>query len=114
VTDAGADLDETVDEVLPAVDFSTFVLSLAHSALVHLGVAPDPATGQQHPPSLPLARQTIDLVSLLAEKTKGNLNGEEERLIEQLLYDLRLHYVEASKGGVEARKGGVEASKGGT
>lgn len=95
--DTEADLDAISDGALPAVDFSTFVLSLAHSALVHLGVAPDPATGKEHPPSLPLARQTIDLVSLLAEKTRGNLSGEEERLLEQLLYDLRLRYVEVSK-----------------
>jgi len=96
VTDTEADLDATGEGALPAVDFSTFVLSLAHSALVHLGVAPDPATGKEQAPSLPLARQTIDLVSLLADKTKGNLTGEEERLLEQLLYDLRLRYVEAA------------------
>jgi len=99
VTDTEADLDRGADSALPGVDFSTFVLSLAHSALVHLGVAPDPATGEVQSPTLPLARQTIDLVSLLAEKTKGNLTGEEERLIEQLLYDLRLRYVEVSSGG---------------
>lgn len=93
---SGEDMDAAADAAFPAVDFSTFVLSLAHSALVHLGVAPDPATGKEHPPSLPLARQTIDLVSLLADKTKGNLTGEEERLLEQLLYDLRLRYVEVS------------------
>jgi hypothetical protein len=104
VTDAEAassagEIDAAADAAFPAVDFSTFVLSLAHSALVHLGVAPDPATGKEHPPSLPLARQTIDLVSLLADKTKGNLTGEEERLLEQLLYDLRLRYVEVSGAG---------------
>lgn len=104
-----ADLEgASADGALPAVDFSTFVLSLAHSALVHLGVAPDPATGQEHPPSLPLARQTIDLVSLLADKTKGNLTGEEERLLEQLLYDLRLRYVDAAGG---APAGGGSSGK---
>jgi hypothetical protein len=81
---------------LPAVDFATFVLSLNHSALVHLGLAPDPVTGQTEV-NLPLARQTIDLVALLQEKTKGNLTGEEERIIEQILYELRLGYVETSK-----------------
>lgn len=81
---------------LPAVDFATFVLSLNHSALMHLGVAPDPITGQTEA-NLPLARQTIDLVALLQEKTKGNLTGEEERIIEQILYELRLRYVEISK-----------------
>jgi hypothetical protein len=80
---------------LPAVDFSTFVMSLTHSALVHLGDAPDPegARGVH----LPLARQTIDLLALLQEKTKNNLQGPEERLLEQALYDLRLRYVEVSR-----------------
>ena len=81
---------------LPAVDFSTFLLSLAHSALMHLGVARDPS-GAEAERNLPLAQQTIDLLALLAEKTRGNLTGEEERLIEQLLYDLRTRYVEQRK-----------------
>ncbi len=81
---------------LPAIDFSTFMLSLGHSALVHLGAAPDPATGNLEA-NLQLARQTIDLISLLEEKTKGNLSGEEERIVEQLLYDLRMRYVDAKK-----------------
>jgi hypothetical protein len=81
---------------LPAVDFSTFLLSLGHSALVHLGDAPGPS-GQESPSNLPLARQTIDLIALLQEKTKGNLTGEEERMIEQLTYDLQSRYVIATK-----------------
>ena len=80
---------------LPAIDFATFVLSLSHSALVHLGDAPDPE-GQRRM-NLPLARQTVDLLSLLQEKTKGNLNGPEERILSQAIYDLRLRYVEVSK-----------------
>lgn len=83
-------------EELPAVDFATFVLSLNHSALVHLGVAPDPVSGNTGV-DLPLARQTIDLVALLQEKTKGNLTGEEERILENILYELRLRYVEIAK-----------------
>lgn len=81
---------------LPAVDFATFVLSLNHSALVHLGVAPDPVTGNRGV-DLPLARQTIDLMALLQEKTKGNLTGEEERILDNILYELRLRYVEVAK-----------------
>lgn len=81
---------------LPAVDFSTFMLSLAHSVLVHLGEAPD-LSGDAGPPNLLLARQTIDLVALLSEKTKGNLTGEEERIVEQLLYDLRSRYLAVSR-----------------
>jgi hypothetical protein len=83
-----------VDE-LPHVDFTTFVLSLSHSALMHLGEAPT-ETGELET-NLPLARQTIDLVGMLEEKTKGNLTGDEERLVAQILFDLRMRYVERSK-----------------
>ena len=91
---------------LPELDFSTFVLSLIHSALLHLGDAPhaDPVgdgshpDGQQSERSLTLARQSIDLLGVLQEKTKGNLTGEEERLLDQALLDLRLRFVEVSKG----------------
>lgn len=80
---------------LPAIDFSTFVMSLSHSVLVHLGDAPDP---EGHPSvNLELARQTIDLLALLQEKTRNNLTGPEEHLLEQALYDLRLRYVEVSR-----------------
>jgi hypothetical protein len=82
---------------LPAIDFATFVLSLSHSALVHLGDAP-PLDGHKHERNLPLARQTIDLLAILQEKTKNNLTGEEERLLDQALFDLRLRFVEVSKG----------------
>jgi Domain of unknown function (DUF1844) len=85
-----------VEESLPSIDFATFVLSLSHSALMHLGEAPHPETGKVEK-SLGMARQTIDLISMLEEKTKGNLTGDEERLIGQILYDLRMRYVELSK-----------------
>lgn len=78
------------------IDFNTFVLSLSASAAMHLGMAPSPLTGQAEV-SLPLARQTIDLLALLEEKTEGNLTGEEERLLAQVLYDLRMQYVSLSK-----------------
>lgn len=81
---------------LPSIDFATFVLSLSHSALVHLGDAPDPS-GHKSAPDLEMARQTIDLLSLLEEKTHGNLTGEEERMLSAALYDLRLRFVEVSK-----------------
>ena len=84
------------EEALPRVDFPTFVLSLSHSALMHLGEAPNPETGAVEK-NLPLARQTIDLIGMLEEKTKGNLSGDEERLIGQILFDLRMRYVELSK-----------------
>jgi hypothetical protein len=84
------------DDALPKVDFATFILSLSHSALMHLGEAPHPETGGITK-NLPLARQTIDLIAMLEEKTKGNLTGDEERIVGQILYDLRMRYVELSK-----------------
>ena len=84
------------EEALPSIDFTTFILSLSHSALMHLGEAPDPESGASEQ-SLPLARQTIDLIAMLEEKTKGNLTGDEERLIGQILFDLRMRYVELEK-----------------
>jgi hypothetical protein len=84
------------DRDLPAIDFATFVLSLNHSALVHLGLAPDPVTGKRAQ-SLTLAKQTIDLLGVLHEKTRGNLTGDEERALGNVLYELRLSYVQAVK-----------------
>jgi hypothetical protein len=83
------------EEVLPSIDFSTFVASLGHSALMYLGEAPS-LDGQPAEKNLPLARQTIDLLGILEEKTKGNLSGEEERLLSQTLFELRTRFVELS------------------
>lgn len=84
------------DEDFPPIDFNTFVLSLSASAAMHLGMAPNPLTGSPEV-NLPLARQTIDLLSVLEKKTEGNLTGEEERLLSQVLYDLRMQFVASSK-----------------
>ena len=81
---------------LPAVDFHTFVLSLGSSALLHLGEIEHPDVGATQT-DLPLAKHTIDIIGMLQEKTRGNLSPPEERLIESLLYDLRLRYVERGK-----------------
>jgi hypothetical protein len=82
------------------IDFYTFVFSLGSSAIVHLGDAPHPETGMPAPPDLFLAKQTIDILAMLHEKTKGNLTPEEERFLDSLLADLRLRFVERSaKGG---------------
>jgi hypothetical protein len=83
-------------EELPAIDFATFVMSLSHSALVHLGDAPDPSGGPARP-DVAMAKQTIDLLGVLQEKTTGNLSGEEERLLDQVLYDLKMRYVEVAR-----------------
>jgi hypothetical protein len=81
---------------LPAVDFHTFVLSLGSSALLHLGELEHPDSGETEK-DLSLAKHTIDILSMLQEKTKGNLTPAEDKLMESLLYDLRLRYVNASK-----------------
>jgi hypothetical protein len=85
-------------EPLPPVDFAGFVLSLATSALYHMGFVGDPERDQPAPePDLPLARQTIDTLEMLQIKTQGNLDSEEGRLLEGVLYELHLRFVEVSK-----------------
>lgn len=79
---------------LPEVTFSTFVYSLSTSALVHLGEIPEPIT-EKMDKNLPLAKQTIDILGILQEKTSGNLTKEEENLLNNFLYDLRMRYVKA-------------------
>jgi hypothetical protein len=86
----------SVPDDLPAVDFTTFVLSLSHSARLHLGDAPDPVTGKSDV-DLPMARHSIDLLGLIQEKTHGNLTGAEEQVLTQALDDLRVRYVEVSR-----------------
>jgi hypothetical protein len=80
------------------IDFYTFVLGLASSAFVHLGDAPHPETGEPGKPELGLARQTIEILDMLREKTKGNLTDEESAFLENLLMDLRLRFVARSSG----------------
>ncbi len=80
------------------IDFYTFVLSLGSSAFVHLGDAPHPETGELVKADLRIAKQTIDILSMLSEKTRGNLTEEEARFLENLLTDLRLRYVTKSTG----------------
>jgi len=81
-----------------AVTFVGFVLSLAHTAAYHFGDVPDPVSGQPGTTNLAAAQQIIDILSLLELKTRGNLTPEERQLMEQLLYELRMRFVEASKG----------------
>jgi hypothetical protein len=76
---------------LPEITFSGLVLSLSAGAMLHLGETPEGAT-EAPDPNLPLARQTIDILGMLEEKTRGNLSGEEERLLHQILFDLRMRY----------------------
>lgn len=78
---------------LPEVNFLTFVFSLSSSALSHLGEVPDPVSGEKKQ-DLPLAKQTIDILGMLEEKTKGNLTEEEASFLKSVLYDLRLRFVQ--------------------
>jgi Domain of unknown function (DUF1844) len=83
-------------ESLPEINFSTFVISLSTQALMQLGEIASPLSGQVET-DIPLAKQTIDILGILHEKTRGNLNSGEERLMEDILFDLRMKYVEAVK-----------------
>ena len=83
---------------LPEMNFSTFIFSLNSSALFHLGEIPDPVTNKRDK-NLPLVKQTIDIVGILKDKTEGNLTKEEDVLINNILYDLRMRYVEGTKEG---------------
>jgi len=86
------------DEVsLPEIDFSSFVFSLSTSALLHLGEVPDPVTRKTEK-NLLLAKQTIDILGMLEEKTRGNLTADEAKLLENVLADLRWRYVREAKG----------------
>lgn len=83
---------ESTEVPLPEITFASFLISLSSSAFVHLGDMPDPVTGETRK-NLPMAKQTIDLLGLLRQKTRNNLLEEEEKLFDHLLYDLRMRYV---------------------
>lgn len=81
----------------PGVDFATLVQSFFVTALHHLGLVADPEGGQPSEPNLPAARQNIEILELLQAKTRGNLDGDEERMLEGVLYELRMRFVEVSR-----------------
>ena len=78
------------------IDFSTFIMSLTSSAFYHLGDMPDPSTGKKEV-NLPAVQQTIDMLIMLREKTKGSLEEYEAKLLEQLIYELQVKYVAKTK-----------------
>ena len=80
------------------LSFTAFIVSLASTAAIHLGDLADPQTGQKLEPNLEGAVQMIEILTLLEEKTRGNLTAEERQVLEQILYELRLRFVEASGG----------------
>jgi hypothetical protein len=80
----------------PQLTFIAFVYSLASSAAMHFGDVPDPISGAKTEPNLEGASQMIEILALLEQKTKGNLTPEERQFLEQVLYELRMRFVEAS------------------
>lgn len=82
---------------LPKVDFSTFALSLGTTGLYQLGILPDSVTGEPAEPDPLVAQQTIDTLEMLRDKTRGNLDEEERKLIDSLLYELRMRFVEKTR-----------------
>jgi Domain of unknown function (DUF1844) len=81
---------------IPRIDLTTFFLSISSAAYMGLGVGPFEGEGQPKV-DLELARQNIDLLELMYEKTRGNRTPEEERLIEQLLFETRMKFVEVQR-----------------
>ena len=93
-----AGTEEQPHSIPVEINFASFIFSLGRSTFIHLGEEQDPVTGEKKI-SLPLAKETIDIISMLEEKTKGNLTPEEGQLTKNILYALRMRYVElASKG----------------
>jgi hypothetical protein len=80
----------------PEISFATFVVSLSTQALMHLGEIPDPMTNQLER-DLPAAQHMIDILGMLQEKTRGNLDQDEESLLRSILFDLRMKYVETAR-----------------
>lgn len=88
--------DAKMESELLKVDFATFVLSLSTSALYHLGELPDPVTGKIGEKNLVIVRQTVDTLELLQQKTVGNLEPEEAKLLNSLIYELRMKVIKES------------------
>jgi hypothetical protein len=78
------------------IDFATFIVSLSANAMIQLGEVPNP-DGSKAEVNLPVAKQTIDILAMLREKTKGNLTHEESHLLDRFLYDLRMRFVARSE-----------------
>jgi hypothetical protein len=80
------------------ITFTAFVVSLATTAAVHFGDIADPATGNSGEPDLLAAAQMIEIITMLQEKTQGNLSDPEAQLVDDLLYELRMRFVQAQQG----------------
>ena len=88
--------DDAERAPLPEVNFNSLIFSLSSSALLYFGEIADPQTGEKKK-DLPIAKHSIDTIAMLKEKTKGNLNEEEEKFLDTILTDLRLRYVKATE-----------------
>jgi hypothetical protein len=88
--------EEPTSGPLPEVNFSTLIMSLSSSALLHFGEIPDPVSGEKKK-DLPLAKHAIDTISMLKEKTQGNLTEDEQKFLDSILTDLKWRYVKVSK-----------------
>ena len=86
-----------MDTPEPSVSFAHFILSLGTTAAIHFGDLPDPVTGEVGETNLEAASQMIELIAMLQEKTRGNLEPAESKLLEDLLYDLRMRFVQAQQ-----------------
>jgi hypothetical protein len=93
---SGSQAGQPSHEALPEINFSTFVIGLSTQALMHLGEMASPMSGKVEP-DVPGAKHMIDILGMLREKTHGNLSASEDRLMEDVLFDLRMKYVEAVK-----------------
>ena len=93
---SGDSLNQMTD---PQLSFTAFVLSLASTAAIHFGDLPDPISGERAEPNLEGAAQMIEILSLMEQKTRGNLTAEEREVLGQVLYELRMRFVEATGGG---------------
>jgi hypothetical protein len=94
--EAAAERGFSMGHELPPIDFSAFVFSLARTALIHMGLENHPETGGQDA-NLEAARETIDVLGMIEDKTRGNLTPEEAELISKMLYTLRMSYVEVAR-----------------
>jgi hypothetical protein len=91
---SGAKEAESKTGPLPKIDFSTFVLSLGTTALYQMGLVPAPESGEVPEADLLVAQQTVDTLEMLRDKTRGNLDEEERKLIDSLVYELQMRFVE--------------------
>lgn len=92
--------DRSLNAPIQRIDFTTFILSISSAAFMGLGISDtgeSKTQGESGPLDLELARQNIDLLELMSEKTRGNLSADEGQLLEQLLFQTRMHFIDAAR-----------------